>query len=133
MALVISALRIVTTPQFRAEVVRTLADVEHTQIVAALHQTGWRVRGSVAYPLPPSPASRRSDSGAPLSTAPLPAYRSHSDLRRCARSCRIPSSDMSRNTNKDAGGDRQVLDGPWENKGNAKTATKAYCGSGKAG
>jgi len=132
-ALVISALRIVTTHQFRAEVVRTLADVEHTQIVAALHQTGWHVRGSVAHPHPPSPASRRSDSGAPLSTAPPLICRSHFDSRRCARSCRIPSSEMSRNTNKDAGGDRPVLDGHWKNKGDAKTAAKAYCGSGKAG
>ena len=129
-ALVISALRIVTTPQFRGEVVRTLADVERTQIVAALPQTGWRVRGSVAHPPPPSPASRRSDSGAPLSTVPPPTCRSHSDLRRCARFCRIPSSEMSRNTNKDASGDRPVLDGPWENKGDAKIAAKAYCGSG---
>ncbi len=69
----------------------TLADVERTQIVAALHQIGWRVRGSAAHPLPPSPSSRRSDSGAPLSVAPPPTCRSHSDIS-CFSPRPIPSS-----------------------------------------
>ena len=34
---------------------------------------------------------------------------------------------------KDAGGDRPVLGGPWESKPEANTAARAFCDSGKAG
>jgi hypothetical protein len=34
---------------------------------------------------------------------------------------------------KDAGGDRPVLGGPWKGKLEAKTAAEAFCDSGKAG
>ncbi len=34
---------------------------------------------------------------------------------------------------KEAGGDRAVLGGPWKNKGEAKTAAEAFCDSGRAG
>lgn len=34
---------------------------------------------------------------------------------------------------KDVGGDRPVLGGPWKGKLEAKTAAEAFCDSGKAG
>ena len=34
---------------------------------------------------------------------------------------------------KDAGGDRPVLGGPWKGQLEAKTAAEAFCDSGKAG
>ena len=34
---------------------------------------------------------------------------------------------------KDAGGDRPVLGGPWRSQGDAKTAAEAFCDSRKAG
>ena len=34
---------------------------------------------------------------------------------------------------KDAGGDRPVLGGPWKSQGEAKTAAEAFCDGKKAG
>jgi hypothetical protein len=34
---------------------------------------------------------------------------------------------------KDVGGDRPVLGGPWKAQGQAKTAAEVFCDSGKAG
>jgi hypothetical protein len=34
---------------------------------------------------------------------------------------------------KDVGGDRPVLGGPWRSKPEARTAAEAFCDSGKAG
>jgi hypothetical protein len=34
---------------------------------------------------------------------------------------------------KDAGGDRPVLGGPWKSKPEARTAAEAFCDSGRAG
>lgn len=39
----------------------------------------------------------------------------------------------ARVTDKDVGGDRPVLGGPWRGKLAAKTAAEAFCDSGKAG
>jgi len=39
----------------------------------------------------------------------------------------------ARLTEKEAGGDRNVLGGPWRNQTEAKAAAQAFCASGKAG
>jgi hypothetical protein len=39
----------------------------------------------------------------------------------------------ARVADKDVGGDRPVLGGPWRGKLEAKTAAEAFCDSGKAG
>jgi hypothetical protein len=39
----------------------------------------------------------------------------------------------ARATEKEVGGDRPVMGGPWKNRGEAKTAAEAFCDSGKAG
>jgi hypothetical protein len=40
---------------------------------------------------------------------------------------------QARVAEKDVGGDRPVLGGPWKDKLEAKTAAEAFCDSGKAG
>jgi hypothetical protein len=39
----------------------------------------------------------------------------------------------ARKAEKDAGGERPVLGGPWRSKVEAKTAAEAFCDRGKAG
>jgi len=39
----------------------------------------------------------------------------------------------ARVTEKDVGGDRPVLGGPWRSQGEAKTAAEAFCDGNKAG
>jgi hypothetical protein len=39
----------------------------------------------------------------------------------------------ARGVQKDAGGDRPVLGGPWKSKPEALTAAEAFCDGGKAG
>ncbi len=39
----------------------------------------------------------------------------------------------ARAAEKDVGGDRAVLGGPWRNQREAKAAAEAFCDSGKAG